>query len=682
MLDGGTEILSGPNSYTGTTVVNGGALELGAATIAYNVTDNATLGFNSSSAIAMSGVVSGSGGLSQLGTGVTALSAVQTYSGPTTIGAGTLALAGSGSAIAASNGVTDNGTLDVSAATSPAMIASLAGSGTVNLGSQSLTLTNASGAFSGIIAGTGGLTLAGGTETLSGKNSFTGPTTITGGTLSLAGISNLSGSSGVIDNATLDVSAVSSIGVVTTASINSLSGSGAVTLGAGTLILTNAADTFSGVISGSGNLTVSGGTEEFLAGANMYTGLTTISDGTLRLASTGGLAATSMVTDNGVLDISATTGGPVTLASLSGSGTVNLGAQSLNLANASTSFSGAITGTGGVIISGGAQTLSGINSYTGGTSITAGTLQIGDGRTNGAIVGNVADSGTLAFDTFGSSVYGGIISGSGVVVQNGSGIIILTGANTYTGGTSIAAGTLQIGNGTTAGSFVGGVVDNGTLAFGRSDTTTYGGTISGTGGVTVVSGGLVLTAINSYGGVTTIDSGASLALSGSASIASSSGMTDNGTFDVSGVASPQIAALAGSGAVAVGSQSLTVTNGTGSFSGTISGTGGLTVTGGTQTLSGVNAYTGATTINGGTLAVNGSIASSSGVAVNSGGILAGTGTVPSVTLASGSAISPGVAGAGTLHVNGTVAFAFGSSMVVPVSSDSAGTLALSGSEVS
>ncbi|WP_273878390.1 autotransporter-associated beta strand repeat-containing protein, partial [Serratia liquefaciens] len=71
--------------------------------------------------------------------------------------------------------------------TSGATINALTGSGTVALGSRTLTLANAAGTFSGTIGGTGGLTVSGGTQTLSGANGFTGATSISGGTLALSG---------------------------------------------------------------------------------------------------------------------------------------------------------------------------------------------------------------------------------------------------------------------------------------------------------------------------------------------------------------------------------------------------------------------------------------------------------------------------------------------------------------
>ena len=673
-VSGGTEILTGANTYTGATTVTGGTLAFGGSTATYNIIDSGTVGFDSSSAIAMTGVVSGAGGISQMGLGVTTISTPQTFTGPTTIVSGTLALSSAGS-IAQSSGVTATGTFDISA-TSGTSITSLSGTGTVQLGSQVLTLTDPAGTFSGEIEGAGGLTITGGRETLSGVNGFTGMTTIASGTLALTSPNSLAQSSSLIDDGTLDISSSTGTGIVT---ITSLAGSGTVLLGTKTLGLGAAADAFSGSIMGSGGLTVAAGTE-VLTGVSTYTGPTTITGGTLALSGSGSLASTTAVSDTGVFDISAVTSGPVTIGSLSGPGTVNLGAQTLVLSDASGNFLGAISGSGGLAITGGTEILAGANSYAGGTTISAGTLQIGSSYGNGSITGDVIDDGELAFGNSNVATFSGIISGTGSVYQTGSGTTILTAANIYSGGTVISGGTLQIGNGAAAGFITGNVTDNGTLAFGRTDATVFGGTISGTGGVTAISGITTLTAANGYTGATVIDDPASIILTGTGSIAASSGVTDNGTLDVSAVGTPQIASLAGSGSVLIGNQTLNLTDGAGTFSGTISGSGGLTVTGGTQTLSGSNSYTGATVINGGTLAVNGAIASSSGVTVNSGGALSGSGTVPNVAVNSGGAISPGNAGSGTLSVNGTVAFANAANFVVDMSSASAGKLSVSGAE--
>jgi len=108
-------------------------------------------------------------------------------------------------------------------------------------------------------------------------------------------------------------------------------------------------------------------------------------------------------------------------------------------------------------------------------------LQLGNGGTSGSILGNVVDNGTLAFDRSNAYTFGGLISGSGSLVQMGSGTTILTADNTYSGGTTISAGTLQIGNGGTTGSIIGNVTDNATLAFDRGDSVTFGGVISGAG---------------------------------------------------------------------------------------------------------------------------------------------------------------------------------------------------------
>jgi autotransporter-associated beta strand protein len=124
-----------------------------------------------------------------------------------------------------------------------------------------------------------------------------------------------------------------------------------------------------------------------------------------------------------------------------------------------------MTGAGSLTSAGtGTLTLTGNSTYTGGTTISAGTLQLGNGGTSGSIIGDVTDNGTLAFNHSDMIAFPGMISGTGSLSQIGIGTTVLTDNNTYTGGTTINAGTLQLGNGGTSGSIVGNVTDNGTIA--------------------------------------------------------------------------------------------------------------------------------------------------------------------------------------------------------------------------
>lgn len=128
----------------------------------------------------------GVGGLTVTGGGVFRLLANSTYTGETQIDFGSsLALSGAG-AVANSSRVVADGALDVSGAAGPT-IQSLAGSGTVLLGPQTLTIANANDTFAGVIGGTGGLAVTGGSQTLSGVNTYTGATTVSGGRLAVNG---------------------------------------------------------------------------------------------------------------------------------------------------------------------------------------------------------------------------------------------------------------------------------------------------------------------------------------------------------------------------------------------------------------------------------------------------------------------------------------------------------------
>ena len=111
-----------------------------------------------------------------------------------------------------------------------------------------------------------------------------------------------------------------------------------------------------------------------------------------------------------------------------------------------TTVGGAISGTGGLIKSGaGTNTLSGVNTFGGNITISNGTLAIGGAGQlgGGAYPGVIADSGTLAYGSTAAQTLSGVISGTGGLNQKGSGPLTLTAANTFSGPTTVAGGTLQ-----------------------------------------------------------------------------------------------------------------------------------------------------------------------------------------------------------------------------------------------
>ncbi len=141
-------------------------------------------------------------------------------------------------------------------------------------------------------------------------------------------------------------------------------------------------------------------------------------------------------------------------------------------------FSGVISGANAVQI-GGFDTMifAGDNTYTGGTIICGcGTLQLGNGGTTGSILGDVLNDGALIFNRSNSYTFDGVISGIGSVIQNGTGTTVLTAINTYSGPTTVNAGTLSV---------------NGSIASSVLTTVNSGGTLGGTGSVfdTVINGG-------------------------------------------------------------------------------------------------------------------------------------------------------------------------------------------------
>lgn len=202
---------------------------------------------------------------------------------------------------------------------------------------------------------------------------------------------------------------------------------------------------------------------------------------------TGGQAR--IINNSGAfVDFSGSTAGDnLGVGSIEGAGLVELGSNRVFLGsnNLSTTISGAIQdgglsgGTGGALtkVGTGTLTLTGVDTYTGGTTISAGTLQLGGGGTTGSIVGDIIDNALLAINRSNTDTLSGSISGIGAVQILGTGNTILTGTSLYTGPTTVSAGTLTV-NGSIAASTVTNVNTGATLA----GTGTVGNTVIAAGG--------------------------------------------------------------------------------------------------------------------------------------------------------------------------------------------------------
>ncbi|WP_170234951.1 autotransporter-associated beta strand repeat-containing protein [Croceicoccus sediminis] len=463
--------------------------------------------------------ISGSGG-------TVTLTGTNVYTGATTVGAGTtLALTGTGS-IAGSSEIIVDGTFDISGTDAGAQIEDLSGGGTVELGGQNLTITNAENSFDGIIGGTGGLIQAGGLLVLNGANTFSGGFTLAGGTL------------GIGNNSALGTGTLDAAGGTTIAYGDGVVAPNAVVIqGPVDFSQDGGSATQSGDISGAGGLTKTGSGNLLLTGSNSYTGGTTIAGGTLTGSTT---SLTGDVLNNAALVIDQDTDG---------------------------TFAGDVSGSGSLTKDGdGNVTLTGANTYTGGTTIAGGTLT---GSTT-SLTGDVFNNAALVIDQDTDGTFAGDVSGSGSLTKDGDGNVTLTGANTYTGGTTIAGGTLT---GSTT-SLTGDVLNNAALVIDQDTDGTFAGDVSGSGSLTKDGdGNVTLTGANSYTGGTTIAGG------------TLTGSTTSLTGDV------------------LNNAALVIDQDTdGAFAGDVSGTGSLTKDGdGNVTLTGANSYTGGTAILGGTL---------------------------------------------------------------------------------
>ncbi|ELK7949575.1 autotransporter-associated beta strand repeat-containing protein [Salmonella enterica] len=574
----GTLILNGAMTAKGATVDSGTTLQIGnSGTLgAFNgdIVDNGTLTFNRSDAAAYGSVISGSGNVIKQGGGELTLSNNNSYSGGTTIAEGTLTATAGG---ALGSGNIDNRAylkLEAASASDPFIVADLTthSGATVEIGAgstlQANTLTQQDGStLTADLTATSGPAIRAKNVNLDGTLNVASPASqepirSTDDLISLALIESDNAISGDFDGITINGNAMNPdafITVVGQKNVNDTHYDLVETLtwyadrynaaidAHGTFNLADADDSFTvntvleNVDANSGwngqSLTKTGAGTLILNAENTYTGGTTISDGTLVATNVEALG-TGNVTDNATLELN--TGGD---------------------------FDNAISGSGQVVKSGDETlTLSGANSYTGGTTISGGTLVASNVEALGT--GDITDNATLEMNTGGD--FANNIGGTGSVVKSGDKTLTLSGANSYTGGTTISGGTLVASNVEALGS--GDVTDNATLELNTGGD--FANNIGGTGSV-VKSGDktLTLSGTNSYTGGTTISGGTLVA--NNVEALGTGDVTDNATLEL---------------------------NTGGDFDNAISGSGQVVKSGDkTLTLSGANSYSGATTISGGTL---------------------------------------------------------------------------------
>lgn len=502
----GLLVLSGTNTYGGNTTINGGTLEFAQiismpASGTVTVNSNATLAVNVGGTGQFTSSTSGNGSIGGLFSGLGGQS-------------GSLVTLNPGSSIGID-------TTDAGGYLTYAGSISNAGVGLTKLGSGTLLLTH--------------------------DNTYSGGTTLIGGVLQVANEAKIGGAGG--GGITLNGGEL----LTTDTNVTVTQNVTVIQIATNTLAAaSNTTATYSGGIadgaSGSGSLSINDTTNNgtiVFSGANTYSGDTIINTGTLKAGADRVFSTNSATTvqSGAVLDLA---GHEERIGTLAGTGGVSLGSGTLTAGRDSepaSSFGGAISGAGAFIKDGSnTQTLSGSNSYSGGTTIKKGTLQFSQiasmpasgnvsVSSGGTLAVNAGGAGEFGIGTSGNGTIGGLLSGLGgqsgsTVTLNsgsalgidttdaggsltytanitnagvgltklGSGTLALTASNSYSGPTTVTAGTLLANN--TSGSALGS----------STVTVQSGGTLGGNGtigaAVSVENGGSLTAGSGGVGALT------------------------------------------------------------------------------------------------------------------------------------------------------------------------------------
>jgi fibronectin-binding autotransporter adhesin len=444
--------------------------------------------------------INGDAGLTQNATNdgdVLRLLGTMVYTGATTVSKGTLQIGGGGTI-----GKLGNTDQDVNLSIEASVIDFFR--------SDETSITNK-------ISGLGQVMVSSGIVTLTGANNYTGVTTLKAGALSVGSIGdggvtsgNLGSASNAAANLVFDGGTLKYTGTAASTDRNFTINTGKTA----TIDIANELTLAGGVASGTGAITKTGTGKLVITGSNGNSGETTISAGTLQIGSggTSGSLGAGQINNSGILNINRS--------------------DAVTIANK-------ITGTGQLTISGGGTVslTNAANDYSGETTISAGTLQIGSGGTTGTLgSGQINNSGILDIKRSDAISIANKITGTGKLVISGAGTVSLTNAaNDYSGGTTLSQGTLSLDAAGVLGTSGTILMNGGELKFSANNTSdlssrikiedgkaaifnTNGQNVSfatglqvgvnGTGGLTKTGAGtLTLGGTNTYTGSTTVSEG-------------------------------------------------------------------------------------------------------------------------------------------------------------------------------